>query len=67
MKPSVAKYAIYDFREFEGLVWETELGLVVSTKGKIDPNANIEIMDVETNEVLKSVDIRNLLMEILPR
>lgn len=49
-----------------GVVWETEKGLVVTCEGKVDVKNDILIRDIETDEEVANVDLRNLLLSVLP-
>lgn len=66
MKNSKAIYGFRSGEEFIGLVWETDLGLVVSYEGKLDLKDDLVIRSVETGEDVKHVDLKNVLMSILP-
>lgn len=67
MKESKPIYVAFSSDDdFQAIVWETEKGRIITTKGSINPETNIVIKDVRNCEVIKDVDIRNLLMEILP-
>ena len=65
MKESKPTYGFWDYEDFTGLVWETEKGIIVTTKGNINPNNNLSIKSCKTNEEIKDVDMRNILMEVL--
>lgn len=67
MKKSKALYGIWDYEDFTGIVWETELGKIVTCEGKLNPNSNLAIKDVETGEEISNIDLRNVLMSILPQ
>lgn len=67
MKPSKPVYGITDNKEFNALVWETEEGRIVSCNGTLSINYDIEIFDVETGKHIDSIDLRNLLLSILPK
>lgn len=66
MKDSKLLYGIRDNCDFIGAVWETELGLIVSHQGKLDLNSDLQIRCAKTQEDIKNVDLRNVLMSILP-
>lgn len=65
MKESKPLYGISDFKDFSGLIWETELGKIVVCHGDFDINSNLVIRSVETGEDI-DVDLRNVFMSILP-
>ena len=65
MKESKPIYGFSDLDEFNGIVWETEKGMIITTKGNISPNSNIAIKSCETGEEIKDIDMRNVLMEVL--
>ena len=67
MKDSMPKYAIYDScSDFTGIVWETELGKIVTVENKMSVNGDLAIYNIETNEKVNNIDLRNVLMSILP-
>jgi len=66
MKESKPLYVIWDQKNFHAIMWETELGKIITCEGKINLNNNLIIRDIETNEDIKNVDLRNVLMSILP-
>lgn len=65
MKESKPIYGFWDHEDFTGIVWETEKGMIVTTRGNINPNSNIIVKDCETGEEIKDVDMRKVLMEVL--
>lgn len=67
MKESKALYGFYDYDECIGLVWETELGKIVTLEGKLNLNNNLVIRDVETGKDIDDIDLRNVLISILPQ
>jgi hypothetical protein len=66
MKKSKPLYGIRDSEDFMGLVWETELGMVVTCEGKWNIQNNLQIISVETGEDVGNIDLRNVLMSLLP-
>jgi hypothetical protein len=67
MKDSKPIYAICDHEKFVAILWETELGKILVCNGGIENiNRNLDIRDIETEKSIKSVDLRNVLMSILP-
>lgn len=67
MKESKLVYGVWDHEDFTALVWETELGRIVTCEGKLNPKNNLTIRSAETNEDVSNVDLRNVLMSILPQ
>lgn len=67
MKESKALYGIWDHENFSAIVWETELGKIVTCEGRLNINNNIIIRSVDTGEDVNNVDLRNVLMSILPQ
>lgn len=51
---------------FTAIVWETELGKIVTCEGKLNVNNNLRIKEADTNEDVDNIDLRNVLMFILP-
>lgn len=67
MKDSKPIYVLHDNDNFYGIVWETELGKIVIIQGKLNINNNLGVYDVETGQEIKDIDLRNVLMSILPQ
>ena len=67
MKESKPLYAISDHEKVLGLVWETDLGKIVTVQGSFNIQHNLSIRDIHTGEEVNNIDLRNVLMEILPR
>jgi len=67
MKDSKVLYSGTDYDDFQFVVWQTELGLVVTTHGKLNLQSNLTIKDAETGDEIKDIDLRNVLMSVLPR
>lgn len=64
---SEVKFAVKNGDNILGVMWETELlGKVFVTNGKLDINYNLEIRDFDGNDI-ENIDLKTLLMEILPR
>lgn len=60
------KYAVKNGDNILGLMWEVDNGKeIFVTNGKVDINYDLEIRDCDGNDI-KNVDLRELLMEILP-
>ena len=66
MRESKALYGFTDNEDFQGIVWETDKGLMVTCTGKLDIKNNISIRSVESGEDVGDVDLRNLLLSVLP-
>jgi hypothetical protein len=66
MKESKLLYAMTDHEDFMALMWETELGNILTVEGKLDIKNNIDIRGIDGNDI-NNVDLRNVLMSILPR
>ncbi len=62
-----ALYGMTDGDKFEGIVWETKIGKVITFKGNINPQAKFLIRDCETQEDLVNEDMIDVLIEILPQ
>ncbi len=60
-------YGMTDSDKFEGIVWETKIGKVITFKGNINPQAGFSIRDCETQEDLVNEDMIDVLIEILPQ
>lgn len=67
MKKSKPIYGLHDHEDFYATVWETELGKIITCEGKLDIKNNLMIRSVETGEDVGDIDLRNILMSILPR
>lgn len=67
---SKPKYALCNLDSCVAIVWETEVGLVTVVQDKIDINGDITLMDISNGkpfgEKIKNVDLRDLLVSILP-
>lgn len=59
-------YCITDNEEFQAIIWETELGRIITCEGKLDIKNNMSVRKVETGEEVVDIDLRNVLMSILP-
>jgi hypothetical protein len=66
MKDSKALYGFWDGEDCCGVIWETELGKIVTVKGNLNPQMNLEIRSVDGNDC-EDVDLRNVLMQILDK
>jgi len=67
MKESIPLYAIADRTRCLGIVWETELGKIVTLQDDISIQNNLSIRDIKTGDEVNNIDLRNVLMSILPR
>jgi hypothetical protein len=65
MKESKVLYGFWDGKDFSGIVWETELGTVITMQGSLDPQQNLRIKSVDGKDC-EDVDLRNVLMSVLP-
>ena len=67
---SKPKYALCNLDSCVAVVWETEVGLVTVVQDKIDVNGDITLIDISNGkpfgEKIKNVDLRDLLVSILP-
>jgi hypothetical protein len=66
MKDSVPMYGFTDHDGFMGIVWDTALGKIVTIEGKLNPKSNLTIREVATGKDIGDIDLRNILMSILP-
>ena len=66
MKESKPIYAIKNGDNIS-ILWDTEYGKILVAQGKIDVNVDLEIWDVETSKKVDNIDLRNVLMSILPQ
>jgi hypothetical protein len=60
MKNSKALYAFINESECTGIVWETELGKIVTFQGNINPQMDLRIVDIASGENIGNVDLRNV-------
>ena len=65
MKDSKPVYVAYDGEEFTAIVWDTELGKVITMEGKINPQMDLMIKDVVEDKYVQNIDLRNVLSPIL--
>jgi hypothetical protein len=65
MKESKVLYGFKNGYDCIGLVWETELGKIITVEGKLDLTCDLQIRDINGKD-LGDVDLRNVLMSILP-
>lgn len=59
------KYVIRNGNDFEGLMWKTKMGNIITMQGKININNGLEVIDIETHEIVKDIDLIDTLAEIL--
>lgn len=59
-------YAIAGAEEWIGLVWKTKLGMCVTLQGTINPSEWLTVIDLKTQEVVKDIDVLEVLMDVLP-
>lgn len=67
MKESTPIYAMYDGNNFMAIMWETELGKILTTQGNLNLNNNLRIRNISDGEDIDNVDLRNVLMSVLPK
>jgi len=70
MNKSKAEYAICNIDKCVAIVWKTDIGRVVVVQDKIDINGDLSVVEIKNTsngKVVDNVDLRNLIMEILPR
>lgn len=60
-------YGIFNGDNFQGTMWETKLGKIVTTQGKIDISNELKVVDANTGKTVKDIDLLEVLMEILPQ
>ncbi|WP_137743395.1 hypothetical protein [Robertmurraya siralis] len=64
---SKATHVVRNGDRTTGLLWDSEkLGKVFVLMDKIDPNFDLEIYDIKTNELVNQVDLREFLLKALP-
>ena len=68
---SKPKYAIVNKDLCVAVVWDTEMGLVTVTNDvKVDFNCDLTLIDItsgESNCVVNNIDLRDLLVSLLPK
>lgn len=63
---SKATYAIKNGDNLTGIMWENDkLGKVFIQKEDIDPNFDLEVIDLDNGKIVKHVDLRDFLLEAL--
>lgn len=67
MNESKVEYAILNVDKCVALVWKTNIGRVVVVEEKIDANGDLSIYDIKEGKTIDNIDLRNLLLEILPK
>jgi hypothetical protein len=64
---SKAKYAVRNGDNHVGILWENEkLGKVFVVQSEIDINFDLEIMDIDTGNIVDHVDLREFIFDALP-
>ena len=63
---SKAKYIIGNLDKCIAIVWETDMGLVTVVQNNVDMNGNISLHDAKTGATVDSIDLRDLLVSLLP-
>lgn len=67
MTDSIPLYAFRDTcSDFIGIIWDTEFGKIVTVENKMSINGNLDIREINTGNRVDNVDLRSLLMSILP-
>lgn len=61
-----ATYFITDHADFEGIVWETKIGRIITMHGKINPQMGFSVYESGEDEPIVSSDMVDVLAEILP-
>lgn len=64
---SKEKYALINGDDFSAIVWETSLGNIITVEGKLDIKNDLRIYDVYTGEMISDIDLREVLLSILPQ
>lgn len=52
--------------KFFAVIWETNLGNMITVKGKLDIQDNLKIYDAQSNAIVSDIDLREILLSILP-
>lgn len=64
---SKPKYVVSNGNKITGILWENEnLGKVFVLQNEVDLNFDLEIFDIETNEYIDHVDLREFIFDALP-
>jgi hypothetical protein len=58
-------YCAINGENFVAILWDTPKGKILTVKGEINPNYNIEIKEAKTGKTIKDIDMRNVLMDII--
>ena len=64
---SKEKYVLVNGDDFSAIVWETSLGNVITVEGKLDIKNDLKIYDTYTGEMISNIDLREVLLSILPQ
>lgn len=64
---SVPILAFTDYDECDGVVWETPKGKIITVRGNLNPQMNLNIKDISTGDAVDDIDWRNILSDILFR
>ena len=64
---SKEKYVLVNGDDFSAIVWETSLGNIIIVDGKLDIKNDLKIYDVYTGEIISDIDLREVLLSILPQ
>ena len=63
---SKEKYVLINGDDFSAIVWETNLGNIITVDGKLDIKNDLKIYDAQTGEIISDIDLRETLMTVLP-
>ncbi len=61
-----ATHFIVDHDNFEGVVWETKIGRIITMKGNINPQMGFSVYEAGNDNSIVSSDMIDVLAEILP-
>ena len=64
---SKEKYVLINGEDFSAIVWETNLGNIITVEGRLDIKNDLKIYDARTGEIISDIDLRETLISILPR
>ena len=58
------EYGFWDGNDFQGLIWTTPKGRIITMNGTLNPSSCINIKDADGNKI-KDVEMLEILEEIL--
>lgn len=64
---SKEKYVLINGDDFSAIVWETSLGNIITVEGKLDIKNDLKIYDAHTGEMISDIDLREVLLSVLPQ